>query len=118
MGFTYNDAGIRTSKTVNGVATNYQIIDNDKSGDVWVPDNGMDGGPGWRVHIPDGSHGHVYPNGKVRSHAITWDFASQGSSFSDNISEITGLTGTALIIYLIVSEGSRVIPARNLIPVP
>jgi hypothetical protein len=30
----------------------------------------------------------------------------------------TGLTGTALVIYLIISEGSRVIPVRNLVPVP
>lgn len=36
----------------------------------------------------------------------------------DTWSKITGLTGTALILYLIVSEGSRVIPFRNLVPVP
>lgn len=28
----------------------------------------MDGGEGWRRHYPNGSHDHVYPNGKVRSH--------------------------------------------------
>lgn len=38
--------------------------------------------------------------------------------FMERMSAITGLTGTALIIYLIVSEGSRVFPPRNLIPVP
>ena len=32
--------------------------------------------------------------------------------------EATGLTGAALVVYLIFSEGSRLIPARNLIPVP
>jgi hypothetical protein len=33
--------------------------------------------------------------------------------------ELTGLTGTALVIYLIFSEGSRVVfPPRNLIPAP
>ena len=33
--------------------------------------------------------------------------------------QITGLTGGALILYLIISEGSRVaVPARNLVPVP
>lgn len=32
--------------------------------------------------------------------------------------EVTGLTGTALVLYLLVSEGSRVVPARNLLPVP
>lgn len=31
---------------------------------------------------------------------------------------VTGLTGAALIIYLIISEGSRVYPPRNLVPVP
>jgi hypothetical protein len=31
---------------------------------------------------------------------------------------LTGLTGTALVIYLIISEGSRLFPPRNLVPVP
>jgi hypothetical protein len=34
------------------------------------------------------------------------------------ISELTGLTGTALTIYIIISEGSRLFPPRNAIPVP
>ncbi len=32
--------------------------------------------------------------------------------------EVTGLTGAALVIYLILSEGSRLYPPRNLVPVP
>ncbi len=32
--------------------------------------------------------------------------------------EVTGLTGAALITYLIISEGSRLYPPRNLVPVP
>jgi hypothetical protein len=33
--------------------------------------------------------------------------------------EITGLTGLALVTYLLLSEGSRVLyPPRNLVPVP
>ena len=32
--------------------------------------------------------------------------------------ELTGLTGLALILYLILSEGSRLFPPRNLIPIP
>ncbi len=32
--------------------------------------------------------------------------------------EVTGLTETALVIYLIVSEGTRLFPPRNFIPVP
>ena len=31
---------------------------------------------------------------------------------------VTGLTGAALITYLIISEGSRLFPPRNLVPVP
>jgi hypothetical protein len=31
---------------------------------------------------------------------------------------VTGLTGAALVAYLIISEGTRIIPARNLVPVP
>jgi len=38
--------------------------------------------------------------------------------FMERMAAITGLTGTALIVYLIISEGSRVFPPRNLIPVP
>ena len=38
--------------------------------------------------------------------------------FLERMSAITGLTGTALIVYLIISEGSRAFPPRNLIPVP
>ena len=32
--------------------------------------------------------------------------------------KVTGLTGTALLVYIAISEGSRLIPVRNLIPVP
>ncbi len=38
--------------------------------------------------------------------------------FMEKMSELTGLTGAALILYLIVSEGSRLFPPRNLVPVP
>ena len=39
-----------------------------QDGGVWVPDNTMDGGPGWTVQYPDGSHEHRYPDGHVRKH--------------------------------------------------
>ena len=39
-------------------------------------------------------------------------------SFMEEMAAITGLTGTALVLYLIVSEGSRLFPPRNLVPVP
>ncbi|WP_428269654.1 eCIS core domain-containing protein [Haliangium sp.] len=32
--------------------------------------------------------------------------------------EVTGLTGAALVLYLVLSEGSRLYPPRNLVPVP
>ena len=32
--------------------------------------------------------------------------------------QATGLSGTALALYLLVSEGSRVFPPRDLVPVP
>ena len=32
--------------------------------------------------------------------------------------EVTGLTGIALLLYLVVSEGSRLYPPRNFVPVP
>jgi len=50
------------------------------------------------------------------------DTSEQDSKTEDlkrRISEFTGLTGTALILYIIISEGSRIaFPPRNLIPVP
>jgi len=42
----------------------------------------------------------------------------QNTGFIDKISELTGLTGAALVIYLIISEGSRLFPPRDLVPVP
>ena len=42
----------------------------DSKGKVWVPDNEMHGGEGWRRHNPDGTHDHVYPDGHVRVHKI------------------------------------------------
>lgn len=39
--------------------------------------------------------------------------------FMDRMAEVTGLTGAALVTYLIISEGSRILfPPRNLVPVP
>lgn len=38
--------------------------------------------------------------------------------FMRRMEQITGLSGAALILYLIISEGSRLFPPRNLVPVP
>lgn len=42
----------------------------------------------------------------------------QDNGFMRRMQEITGLTGAALLAYVIISEGSRLFPPRNLIPVP
>jgi len=39
-------------------------------------------------------------------------------SFMEMMRRLTGLTGVALILYIIVSEGSRLIPIRNFVPAP
>ena len=39
-------------------------------------------------------------------------------TFMERMAAITGLTGTALVVYLIISEGTRLFPPRNLIPAP
>ncbi|WP_258561789.1 DUF4150 domain-containing protein [Salmonella bongori] len=38
--------------------------------------------------------------------------------FYETMQKLTGLTGAALVIYIIISEGSRLFPPRNLFPVP
>ena len=35
-----------------------------------------------------------------------------------HMSALTGLTGKALVIYIIISEGSRLFPPRNAVPAP
>jgi RHS repeat-associated protein len=43
---------------------------------------------------------------------------SPADQLVDDISKATGLTGAALTTYIIISEGSRLFPPRNLVPVP
>ncbi len=45
--------------------------------------------------------------------------ASSSGGTWKRLEQITGLTGAALVVYLIISEGSRVaFPPRNFVPVP
>ncbi|MBK7635509.1 MAG: hypothetical protein IPJ13_15460 [Saprospiraceae bacterium] len=93
-----------------------------KSGPRWVKDKHNNRGYGWedrngRVWIPDDHRG---------THAPHWDvqrpggydpvypvkFISPSISFRQKIAIATGLSGAALTAYLIISEGSRIIPAR------
>jgi RHS repeat-associated protein len=46
------------------------------------------------------------------------DTKNESGSFIDRVSRASGLTGAALALYLIISEGSRVYPPRNLVPIP
>jgi hypothetical protein len=43
---------------------------------------------------------------------------SANLDFMKKMAEITGLSGVALVIYLVLSEGSRIFLPRNLVPVP
>jgi RHS repeat-associated protein len=83
----------------------------------WDVDNGLgerqrytpDGEP----ITPEEAHGKC--QGETPDNPIS---KMSDPTFMDKMSKITGLTGTALIIYLIVSEGTRLFPPRNLVPVP
>ena len=44
--------------------------------------------------------------------------ADHSKGFWEEMEAITGLAGAALVAYVIISEGSRLFPPRNLIPVP
>ena len=63
----------------------------------------------------EAEHGRPMPEGdyqpgrqNILSSVLDWEYWE----------EVTGLTGAALLAYLIISEGSRLIPARNLVPIP
>lgn len=82
----------------------------DRNGRVWVPDdhNGTHA-PHWDRQEPKGGgYTPVYP----------YVQPAMDPSLRDRIGEAVGLSGAALTIYLIISEGSRLFPPRNLIPVP
>lgn len=49
---------------------------------------------------------------------ITIPIAEPNEEFMEMMERLTGLTGAALIIYIIISEGSRIFPPRNLVPIP
>jgi hypothetical protein len=44
--------------------------------------------------------------------------AHEDPGLREKIAAITGLSGAALTLYIIISEGSRLFPPRNLVPVP
>lgn len=58
---------------------------------------------------------HAVP---VRANASRRSRKPSEDGFLDRISRATGLSGKALLVYVIISEGSRLFPPRNLIPAP
>nr|WP_220388902.1 colicin E3/pyocin S6 family cytotoxin [[Flexibacter] sp. ATCC 35208] len=46
------------------------------------------------------------------------DGVQYDNAFVHKVSEVTGLTGSALVVYFIISGGTRIIPIRNVIPIP
>lgn len=56
--------GPRKGRNPNGNGSGWV----DDSGNVWVWDNNMHGGPGWIIQEPGGGHSHAYPGGGRRLH--------------------------------------------------
>ncbi len=77
-----------------------------KDGGVWVPDNNMDGDPGWVVEYPDGRHWHAYPEGGTRKHHISpytevdpgWEFSQDQQMITD--AGIVGIGGVSALYFL------------------
>lgn len=65
--------------------------------------------PGQNNNMQSLPYTGAFENDQVGNHSISdWEYWE----------EVTGLTGAALVTYLIISEGSRIFPPRNLVPVP
>ncbi len=61
----------------------------------------------------------IWHNPWIRAVREAERLINPGAVSQKKVREATGLTGTALVLYLVVSEGSRVIiPPRNLLPIP
>ncbi len=62
--------------------------------------------------------------GALAEYRQRWGTAMPAQAAADSVFDweywkrVTGLTGGALVLYLIFSEGSRLYPPRNLVPVP
>lgn len=68
--------------------------------------------------VPKGKGREALPDPVSKPVQYTVPVPNPDSSFYDRVGEATGLSGTALLLYFIVSETTRLVPARNLIPVP
>jgi RHS repeat-associated protein len=98
--------GDRKVRNPNGSGSGW--IDN--KGRVWVPENhkGNEAPHYDRQDPKGGGYTKIYP----------YLQPSIDPSLRDRIGQAVGLSGAALTIYLIISEGSRLFPPRNLIPIP
>jgi RHS repeat-associated protein len=70
------------------------------------------------VWSPDGEEIKDPVPGRKIDPVLTPPSPTNNSPFMDHMAKATGLSGTALIIYIILSEGSRAFPPRNLVPIP
>ncbi|MFZ4454999.1 MAG: polymorphic toxin type 37 domain-containing protein [Bacteroidales bacterium] len=99
-------SGARKVRNPNGSGSGWI----DRKGRVWVPED-HDGthGPHWdRQNPKGGGYERVYPNAQP----------DVDMTLRNRIGMMVGLSGTALTVYIIISEGSRLFPPRNLIPIP
>jgi RHS repeat-associated protein len=59
-----------------------------------------------------------YPLPPFQNSTVPAGGAPTNNGVVQKISNATGLTGVALFFYIVVSEGSRLFPPRNIIPIP
>lgn len=126
--FTYSDRNIR----VNGTLIKAPIVEfygriSRPNGGCCVLINGMKINAG-KIDNLNYSLGDsiLVPIGALRMVTITplhvvpiqRYLQSPNNEFMNYMREVTGLTGAALIVYMIISEGTRIVPLRNAIPLP
>ena len=81
-----------------------------QDGGVWIPDNNMDGGPGWVVQYPGGRHEHRYPDGHRRVHkaaAVNWSKALE--TVGNGILTV----GVAVVIAVLVVDNIMPVGASD-----
>jgi RHS repeat-associated protein len=82
------------------------------------------GNHGGQTDLWKDKEGNVYQkpkDGKGPGEPIGYNLnhmSSSNNGLRQKLSNITGLTGIGLTLYIIFSEGSRLFPPRNLIPIP
>ncbi len=82
-----------------------------RDGGIWVPDNGMDGDPGWTVQYLNGDHKHVYPNGHTREHiTIDWDPVIGGGIIVGSVLGLIWVAGNDATLVGIADDAVAIPP--------